>query len=349
MGQEYEIWGLIGLSVEVPEHTFDNVDMKTQRGSSLIELMVGITLLGIISIGFATLMSQMNKSQQITTARQDIVAITQEMQTMFSSPTICQSGLVPGTVFDLTQAQSAYPPPSGNPIAGLSFQYKLNSDTLKANSTLQNYSVNVNRILLVNAGTAGVDTTGNTIYRADIIAEFAPKQASVSFGIRPLTSGYFTTSGGNIATCSSIAPATQTVADANCTMLGGTYTAGTGGAAGSCDIPPSAATTCKVLGGTFSGGACALASSGGTQLTANSLCSILGGTINSGVCNLGSGNPGSASTGPATSGNWKKVADGCNAGQMYRRLSGSCSPFGMVQFVNGTGAFGPCSVTYQCL
>lgn len=209
----------------------------SQKGNTLIQVMVAAVIMGVISMSFMTMISQMSSAQKIAQGRQDIMNISQEMQTMFSSTDICKTALPAGMNFDASKAASPFPPATGGTLTGLPFQYKINGDTLASDATLNNYSVNASKVFLANGTMAGNNSAGDPIYRADVIAAFTPKQGSNSFAARTLASGFFTVSGGNITDCSAQSPPTQTTAAANCASLGGTY------ANGACTLPSAGSTS----------------------------------------------------------------------------------------------------------
>lgn len=210
------------------------------KGSSLIELMVGIVILGVMTAGFMTMISNVTNSQKLAQSRQDMMGITQEMQTMFSSESICQRGLVAGTPFDFAKASVTYPPATGPfQFNGLPFKYKINGDVLQDNSfaqgqkteALTTYSLTVKHLQIVNAGTVGVDTNGNPVYRGDFIGQFGPSnytgQGLSDFSPRNMVSGFVSVANGTIASCSAsglstLAQASLQYADI-CTGLGGTW------------------------------------------------------------------------------------------------------------------------------
>lgn len=339
--------------------------IKNQMGSSLVQAMVGLAIMGVTSVVFMNMMGQMSTSQRMAMDRQDITSLTLEMQSMFSSPNICRSGIVPGTTFDMARASSTYPPPSGTAVTGLPFRYQINGDMLASQGTLSNYGVNSSKVLMVNAGVAGTDTSGNPVYRADIIAEFAPKSGSNTFGIRNLVSGYFTVNAGSISGCGGSSPPTREQASLNCALLGGNYDTGTSACSLRAEMP-AANLTCAALGGTFTNGKCsftdhpsavtASTSQGGSGSVQTSgmpdpatFCGSLGGTWGSGKCTLPSSATTTVVAAPPATGSWRIVSQGNSACQGAAPRT-ACTVGMVLNILGRTGGIGaPCNNLYQCM
>lgn len=247
---------------------------KFNSGFSLIEIIVAVAILGVVSLGFSSMISQMLGAQKTVQARQDLVSLVNEVQTLFMVTTACETALLPGSNFDFNLAKVPYPAPAGAPpfaFAGLPFRFKVNSDILGDATTLQNYELIANRVQLVNAVPAGTTGTGSSIYKAQMIGQFSPK-SSASGGLRDfntkvLTTGYFTVSGAGVITSCSADNYQDTVKVANlCIGLGGTMNSN-----GKCDFSPSAfdaqalASICGAFKGKFDGKHCEITASGSSS------------------------------------------------------------------------------------
>lgn len=241
------------------------MNIRSQCGSSLIELMVAVVVLGAVTLGFTTMISQVMNQQKIAQARQDLADVGLEVQTIFSNPDYCKSSLA-GAAFDASKAAVAYDASKPFAFNGMPFKLKINgSDTLQGNTDLKNYNLSVKHFQIVNASPAGTDSAGNDIYTAQVIGHFGPKNYSGSgvsdFAIRNMSSGYLTVNGNTVVGCSSASPPTQTTALANCQSLGGSFDT----ASGKCAVQADPASTCATVGGTYASGKCTLPSSGSTS------------------------------------------------------------------------------------
>lgn len=259
------------------------------KGNTLIQVIVSIGLIGILSLAFASMMSQMSSAQKVAQIRQEIIGITQEVQTMFSSQAICSASLPVGMSFNLSQADDVYPPAAGAGVTGMPFQFRINGDLLVSNGVLENYSVNLGQVLMVNAGSVGVNVSGHPIYRGDIVAEFIPKSGSSAFGMKTLVSGFFTTDGGNLSSCSLLAPNSLTQIMLSCQEIGGIFRNGSCLTKADGEDPDLLASLCPLFNGSLSDGFCTIPSSGGSSgaggsrwvLTTGSQCYIRADICNS--------------------------------------------------------------------
>ena len=248
--------------------------MKTnQRGFSLIEIIVAVAILGVVSLGFSTMISQMLGAQKNVQARQDLASLVNEVQTLFAVSTACETALIPGTNFDFNLAKAPYPAPTGAPpfsFNGLPFRFKVNSDTLADATNLQGYELIANRVQLVNALSVGTTATGSSIYKAQMIGQFSPKASSSGglkdFNTKVLVTGYLTvSSAGIITSCSSDNFQEISKATSICTGLGGTMST-----TGKCEFPTTTLSSqalssiCSAFNGKFDGTHCTLAASTGS-------------------------------------------------------------------------------------
>lgn len=213
---------------------------RNSRGQSLIQVIVAVAILGIVSLGFMTMISQVMQAQKLAQARQDLLTLSNDVQTAFANPTACQQALgAKGVAFEASKASVIFPPAQGSTFAnnGLPFSMQLNAqDTLKDNTTLKTYNLIANHVELVNAQPVGNDPSGNPVYKANIIGQFSPQGTGghglSDFATRQLAAGYFAVSGGNITGCSTSdltnpflsGGATGSTAAAACTLIGGTMT-----------------------------------------------------------------------------------------------------------------------------
>lgn len=307
--------------------------IRNQHGSSLIELMVAVVVLGAVTLGFTTMISNVMNQQKIAQSRQDLADVGLEVQTVFSNPNFCKSSLA-GAPFDASQATVTYDASKPFAFNGMPFKLKINgADTLQDNTDLKNYNLTVKHFQIVNAKDMGPDTGGNEIYSAQLIGHFAPKNYSGNgisdFAIRNLSSGYLSVNGTNVVGCSSASPPTQQTAQTTCTALGGTY------AAGKCSLPSSGSTSAGV--GSSSGvwtttavhGAGCVASSGTKGPLEGQSCPTIAGTSGDTcytytcVASGGSGSTTSASSSPAN--NAAIANDPAFMGALCANLGGTVS------------------------
>lgn len=250
-----------------------------QSGSSLLQVMVAVAVLGVVSVGITTMISQSFSSQKMIQVRQDMIGISEDVRTQFSNAIACQSGITAGAKFDFNLAKVAYPPPIGTAFQwnGQAFSYKINNgnDVLADNTDLKSYSVRTNRLQIVNAGTVGVDPSGNQIYRASVLAQFAPKDRSAEglkdFNSRVLTTGYFTVNPSNvIIACAQTSPADISQVAETCLSLGGSFNsatkkcefigAQTGNVTNQSDTEAMVEALCPNFNGSYRNGHCIIAS-----------------------------------------------------------------------------------------
>lgn len=283
---------------------------RSELGSSLIQVIVAVALLGIVTLGFASMISQMSNAQRLVQSRQDLSILADEIQVMFSNPTACRSGLPPGLTFDGAKAAVRFPPPTGEPpfqFDGMPFSYQLNArETLRSGQDLQNYALRTNRIQLVNADNMGPDSTGRTVYRAKIIGHFSPRGITsglTDFNTKILASGYFTVdTSQQIVGCSDTSPTDLNQLASTCQALGGSFNTDNN----RCAMPTNLADLCPQLNGTLKDGKCEITAAsgagGGTGSgTTRSLWSQTGQQVH--ISQLGNFTrcPASASTGQSCS------------------------------------------------
>lgn len=247
-------------------------DAGKENGFSLVGILIALSLMGFVGIAMARLISNLMTAQSISQSRQDLLNLTNEMQTLISTPPSCKSGIVKPTKFDATLASFVYPPPaSSSPSStnGMPFKYKINADVLEDGTPLKTYALVTNYVRLVNAVNMGVDTAGNQVYRAQIIGQFSPRAGTgglKDFSIRVLGTSYFTIVAGNIESCSPDSPLDINKVSATCAALGGIYDLTTK----KCNFgfnpadPAFASAVCTVIkGGTFVDGKCVVPTSTG--------------------------------------------------------------------------------------
>lgn len=244
---------------------------RSRSGFSLIEVIVAVALMGIVTLGFATMLSNIMAEQKIAQARNDITAVTNEMQMLFSNSNACQSGLVAGAPFDIAKAQVEFPPPIGAAFQfnGQPFKFRINNrDTLEDGATLNSYGLIANRVQIVNAGSIGVDISSRIVYRATVIGQFSPKGTNghglSDFAARPLVSGYVSVTGGTIAGCSLTSMTDLSQLTKDCQALGGRYDASANKCLMTADVDNSLVSKlCGRFGGSYENGNCKVAASGG--------------------------------------------------------------------------------------
>lgn len=232
-----------------------------QKGNTLIQVVVASALLGIISMGFMTMLSQMSQAQRIAEARQDLVSLTNDMQTNFSVDTVCTQNLVSSQAFSFDQAKAQFPPAAGASFAynGQPFKFKLASDTLQDGAKLSTYKLTANKIQIVNAvDTMKQDSSGNEIYKINVIGQLSPQNYDghglSDFSARQLASGYITVGSGSIVTCSATDPSLS---------VGRNPAQVTGGTTGTPLTSDQIAQVCSAFNGTYANGMCAISGTAG--------------------------------------------------------------------------------------
>lgn len=240
----------------------------SQKGNTLVQVLITTGILGITALGFSTMMSSMYTAQGNALTRQNIGMIAMDIQASFGNEIACQRSLVAGTNFNLTHAETSYPS-GGTMAAGLPFRFRLNNDIVQNGAIIEGYDLRVNRFELVNAIPSGTDLDGRSVYKINLIGQFSPS-SSEKGGLRDfktmnLAAGYVSVTGGTIANCSSTNLALYNEAKNNCETLGGTYDLQTK----KCLLNPNlnnpeiASAFCSKLGGTFTNNKCSLGNAGG--------------------------------------------------------------------------------------
>lgn len=240
------------------------------KGFSLVQVMVSAAIMGVIATGFASLIKNTFDAQRAVSTRQDITSLTLEIQSIFSNSEICRNSLVPGIVFNPTQASTRYPSPSGEVFLfqGLPFQMRINNEILREGAQLRSFDLNIDRFQLVNGSYAGTTETGDPVYKMQLIGQFSPRSSVggglKEFSIKTLASGYISVNSGTIATCTAESSADEDQMAETCRNLGGIYNS----RARRCDIPPNfrdpviVSQMCSALGGVITNGQCTMPSSG---------------------------------------------------------------------------------------
>lgn len=225
---------------------------QNSRGSSLIQVLIAISLTGILGMVVASLFSQMNSLQTVAQARQDLLILNDEVKTLFANATACQGSLIAGTIYNVALASKPPPAPTV-PLDGLPFRMMLASGTLASNLDITGYSLRGIKVL-INGATLVGNIGASQVYLANLYGLFSPKNNKVGlkeFNHKLLVKGYFVVTGGNVTGCSldnPISPA-QT-----CEKLGGTWNP----AINACETVPSVAKVCQIVGGTLNGNTCTL-------------------------------------------------------------------------------------------
>lgn len=233
--------------------------LKNQRGSTLAQTLISVAVLGIATLGFATMMSNMNSAQSVAQSRQDLSILIDQIRAGFSSKVSCEALVGIGTQnFDRALASQLK--------NGLPLQLNLGGDILRNNEDLKTYSLTANRIELVGAENIGSDVDGNEIYKAHLIGQFSPRNSKIGglqdFSTRVMASGYFTVQAGKIISCGLESPRDLDQVSVNCGSLGGTYDM----RAKKCRFKLDSeelAEICTAFGGTYNNPKCNLGNSGG--------------------------------------------------------------------------------------
>lgn len=315
--------------------------MKPEKlnGFSLVEMMVALVIMGVASMGFMTMLSQVSEQQKVAIARQDLINISLEVQSMFASRTLCPSGFVAGNNFDEALATKVYTPNGATPFEGMPFQYKINGDTLGSGATLKNYAVNVDKMFLLNATKVDNDTAGRPVYLADVMATFVPKSGNTSFAVRSLVSAFFTVNGSALIECGLTPPPTIKQASETCRSLGGAMVNN----------------SCLLPGAGNSGdvnSSMDVAQIPNDPNFMSALCKNLGGTLTGTQCSF-AGAPG-GSSGTPVAGKWKNLSVTGSCPNTKMGEGTPCSPIGLVQFFDPVcggksgGICVPCNISRQC-
>lgn len=234
--------------------------MKTnQSGMSLIEVLVSLTIVGVVTAALTSSIVSVMTAQKTIEARQNIISIVNDIQALTSNGSTCLNMMGAGTqVFDYNASRSAL----GYPVT-----VRLNNESLSAGAESRAYSVRVSRLYLTNGTAVGMDGT-LSVFKARLMGEFQPLASATQFGglsdfaPRSIASTFITVNSANrIISCLNQSPIESGVIRNYCEEMGGEYNETTR----RCENLISTAQICSAVGGTMSGHNCQLPNTGGSS------------------------------------------------------------------------------------
>ncbi len=323
-----------------------------KRGFSLIEVLVGIVLFGIIAAGFASLMARTSNDMKRVDAKQNYVSLANEIKTQLEVADRCRTVL---------QGQ-AITTAAKNPVSiNLG-----NGTTLTNNLPLQKYKIYLQELYFDQRLAGGTATSGNPQGIASLYMKGAtydgakvpgtPEYSGAQFAPTLVTSIAFEyDASGRVTNCKSATGPAEI-----CASLNGTFDTSTQ----KCTLPTpapatvDAQTTCASLGGTWNGSACAFASTGGQPDIAMT-CSQLGGIWNGSTCGFAGtgGGPGNNGGDGTSGGSCNKSSFATHYTCTHEGLIGSgLVPGGTVQSGGELWTYGTNTITggngccvYKCV
>lgn len=138
--------------------------LKNQNGLGLVELMVGIAVMGVVMTSLMYVIHSSMVMQGKALAMQEAVGVIDETRIILSGGTSCQAALIDNT-FDLAQAQSK---------TGFKFKLKMFNGTLLADGEKQGPSLRADQFRLRGAAALGPDADGKQRYFARVSGAFSP-------------------------------------------------------------------------------------------------------------------------------------------------------------------------------
>lgn len=194
------------------------------RGSLLIQALIAIGVLGVVTIGFMTMMSNMNSDVSTVNSRVAATGLSQDVRTALTAPGICKAAMAG---LSIPVGSRTLQGRAGFGTQGISIG---SVGHLKAGEKMTTYSVNIGDVYLTNFLALN---GGTTFYLADFVIE--PTVQGSNQALRP----------NSAAKLLLELNASGTVID--CTVDGGS------GPAQRCNTPPSP-TACTPQYQTVSGG-----------------------------------------------------------------------------------------------
>lgn len=207
--------------------------MRKQAGFSLIEMMIVVGIMGVVSLGFASMMLTQARFQRQINQSIERNDLAQFLSSVMSADSNCPCQFaghpVTAGVTSLTgiaQLKASCVSVQARTLASVGAMVPGSQTGLKVAS-----------IGLANIGSAGANT-----YTADLQIQFDPDSTVVS--LHPVSQPLIvqTDATGNVVRCSN--------AGATCQTLGGTWN-GTG-----CEMPADPAKNCAAQGGMWNGTSC---------------------------------------------------------------------------------------------
>ncbi len=230
----------------------------SEKGFSLIEILVALGILGAVMASMATLIFNQRVALESVQVRQDLLSLTSDLQNTLLDPVACETALgTLGVAFDSALAAL--------PTDGLPFELLLNGGTIASGNKVPGYQVIADQFQIIRALPVGTLGTAD-VFKGDLILKVSSVNSSIggltAFRPRNLGSAYFTVETGRITSCSSKSPIDNDQIAETCDELGGSFELGICDLSG--DIPKLVAKICPSLGGAFADGKCTISSSGGS-------------------------------------------------------------------------------------
>jgi prepilin-type N-terminal cleavage/methylation domain-containing protein len=235
-------------------------------GFSLVELMIGVMVMGIMAVGTMTLMNNEMAAQKALETRLSITRLTYDLLSIVSNNKTCINAIGNNVPFGPAQFAAAATPPPGSttpvrPTEGLQLTLTLpDGEIAKQGQLLNSYKLNVDDLKLVRASNQGVDALGNNFFVADFIGRFNPVSSNsggpIAYDYRSIAKIFLSVdkATSKIVSCATTSPTPDpnTIA-ALCAAFGGNFNANK--------------STCALKGG---GGGSSLSGGGGSSLSCGS-------------------------------------------------------------------------------
>lgn len=134
----------------------------SENGFSLVQVLVATAVIGITSLGIATMITNMQKSMALVEAKQDVIILVDEIRQVVSVPELCSRAVGVDQKFSLDAAQGL----------GLTFKMTLpNGLSISEGSVLNEYGLRVDELIADNAVPMG-NSSGNDRYLVSLKGRF---------------------------------------------------------------------------------------------------------------------------------------------------------------------------------
>lgn len=261
-------------------------EQLNNKGSSLLQVLIGSAMVMAISLGVAELIVTSNKAQKANAIKFSWSLAQNQILSLISNKDMCTQSITSTQQYlDTAQANT----PQGHPI---SFNSP-NGDIYQAQRVISNGDLRIKTLSIKSpskitdlsgsrelwsvklnmSAESTRDLIGGRQFSNDLdIGMFltvdASNKAIQDCSLTPnddVLSGVCLSMGGSFDNTTGDCTMPQKTAQQSCQELGGTYNTGSG----KCEIAPNPATVCTTLGGTYSGGSCKNLPSSSTTSFAN--------------------------------------------------------------------------------
>jgi len=234
--------------------------LKNQSGFTLIEMLIAVGLLGLVTLGSATMFTTMRMQQEANHIRQDLTSLYSDLGVTISDPVTCTLAV---TGLDIPFNAAAITPGTGlSPIS-----FRLNGSVLREGEKVPGYELIADTLAIRNAISVGSDDSGE-IYRGELFVSISSGKQILpgQSGFKPRTVGSFflTVAAGKVVGCSNRIVTTNSGKTEICEALGGFFDTGLTRCVFPTDVRSVVLEICPSLGGTLQGSTCVIQAAPGS-------------------------------------------------------------------------------------